>query len=248
MTKDVIWFKHDADASSDLAIEAMLKRYGYAGFGLYWEIIGRLRRLDYYRMRYSDVTFDGLAKNEYETTEKVKKFIDDCIDTFQLFKKDGEDYFYSERLRRDMNDMVERRNKQSAGGIKGAKKRYGLSSKPEPPRKQAKQKIEDTLIPGEPEIKLLQILKTLPGWDYQENDDLGWLRELMQDFNNVTPNKLKECLDYHSENPVSNKGPWKNRIRQWLSHDKKYKEGEGGTHKRSTAQGSQRFDPKQPLR
>lgn len=91
-------------------------------------------------------------------------------------------------------------------------------------------KTSDILIPTPFEIELLDVIKSIPGWQYQENEDLAWLRALTQDFQNVTVENLKACGDFHSENPRS-KGPWKSRIRNWLK-----KEKPSGTHRGSPRQ------------
>ena len=136
MPKDVPWCKHDSDASSDFNIKPLIKSYGWEGYGWYWYLIETLRTADGFRIPYNDFTFDGISEDMKCDSDKAKKFIDDCIDKFHLFRKDGDGFFYSERLRRDMNAMIERRDKQSEGGRKGSQKRWGseTESVEEPPK------------------------------------------------------------------------------------------------------------------
>lgn len=133
---------------------------------------------------------------------------------------------------------------QSKSWVKFTKEKEAESSIPPPPstrerRRSSKpvatetKEVADVLIPTPFEEELLEVLKTFPGWDYQENEDLAWLRTLTQDFQNVSVALLKGCCDHHSENPRS-KGPWKNRIRNWLTNQTKFeKEKVSGTHRGS---------------
>lgn len=81
-----------------------------------------------------------------------------------------------------------------------------------------------TIGPTNKEKEFLSVLKTLPGWIYQENEDLIWLRDLIKEFPNTDVFNLKSCREYHSDKPAK-KGPWKNRLRQWLKHDMEFNKG-----------------------
>ena len=75
------------------------------------------------------------------------------------------------------------------------------------------------LLKGNDDEKLmLASLKKLNGWVFNLNDDIEWLRELAKDYPSIDNLTIKACGDYHSEKSVK-KGPWKNRLRQWLQHD-----------------------------
>lgn len=109
------------------------------------------------------------------------------------------------------------------------KERRSLSS---PYQGETKEVSDDALIPTPFEIELQEVIKTYPGWQYKDTEDLAWLRELTVDYPNVTVENLKACGDYFSDKDEVTKGPWKNRIRQWLKHDTKFeKEKESGTHR-----------------
>lgn len=123
MNKDSYWFKHDSNASQDLKLKALRKRYGWQGSGWYWYLIETLRNETDYKLEYSDFTFDSLAEDMKVEVEQVKKFIDDCIEKLHLFSKDG-NYFSSERLLRDMAFLDDKREKaRSAGRISGEHRR-----------------------------------------------------------------------------------------------------------------------------
>jgi len=84
---------------------------------------------------------------------------------------------------------------------------------------------------GTEQEKILKTFESLLGWEYDETPDSQWLIELIEDYPGVTALKIKECRDYHSSKPPAKKGPWKNRIRQWLRHGIAYeKKNEGVSH------------------
>lgn len=122
MPKDVYYIKHDADAHNDPKIKAMRKNYGWEGFGWYWLIIATMRTSTDYKLEYNDITFDSFADDMGCDKEKTKKYIDDCINSFKLFSKNGT-HFYSNRLIRDMNDYESiKQQRYIAGKISGIKR------------------------------------------------------------------------------------------------------------------------------
>lgn len=71
------------------------------------------------------------------------------------------------------------------------------------------------VLPTEKEI--LQILKGLKGWRYDEADDVTWLRDFSQEFPDFGLVHLRAGRDYYSGWPVpKHKGGWKNRFRNWM--------------------------------
>ena len=124
MTKDTRYFRHDANAFHDLKIKALRKCYGLAGYGFFWYLIELMRNEDCYRLPYSELTFESLAEDwstQNATSSEVKAFIDDCISTkIGLFIKDG-DYFYSERLTREMANMASKTEEARQRGSKAGK-------------------------------------------------------------------------------------------------------------------------------
>lgn len=119
MPKDVYYLKHDANAHNDPKIKAMRKFYGWEGFGWYWLIVALMRSENNYKLEYNDLVFDSLADDMNCDSTKAKSFINDCIDKFKLFSKNGE-YFYSDRLVRDMQQYESVKiQKHIAGKISG---------------------------------------------------------------------------------------------------------------------------------
>jgi len=85
------------------------------------------------------------------------------------------------------------------------------------------------------ENQLLHFLSSLKNWRFDEADDLAWLREFSQEWLGFDVSLAKACRDYHSgRSPPEHKGVWKNRLREWMNHERKYQEerhGRSGEHR-----------------
>lgn len=76
--------------------------------------------------------------------------------------------------------------------------------------------------PTSDEVKLLDILRDLKGWRYEQADDLAWLRDFTQEFTDFALAELRAARDYYSGKPVpKHKGGWKNRFRNWMLSTKR---------------------------
>lgn len=128
MAKDAYYFKHDANASEDLKCKGLRRKYGWAGQGWYWKIIELLRTEDGYHLPYSELCFESLASEFQVEVSQVEEFLADCIKRTQLFVLE-DDYFFSERLCRDMVHLEEKREKTRRAGLESAKKRWGKDFK-----------------------------------------------------------------------------------------------------------------------
>lgn len=122
----------------------------------------------------------------------------------------------------------------------GTKWKEAESSIPSPPtlkeKREAIAKVLEPIITTPFEDDLVEVIKNIPGWEFEEAEDLVWIRSLSEDFQNITVDNLKACRDYHS-NKSETKGPWKNRIRNWLKHDQEYsKEDKRGARPRNLRQ------------
>ena len=118
--KDAYYFSHDANARHDPKIIKMMSVYGMEGYGWYWVIIEMLREQDNYKLIISDQTdFDVIVSQINSDPENIKKYIDDCVKIFKLFKK-SKKYLWSSSLLNRMKKMNEKREK----GRKAANKRW----------------------------------------------------------------------------------------------------------------------------
>ena len=101
--KDAYYFSHDSNARHDPKILAMKSVYGYQGYGWYWAIIEMMREQESYKLPLSGkYKFDGFAMQLNCKPEEAEKFINDCINEFDLLKSDNE-YLWSESLITRMN-------------------------------------------------------------------------------------------------------------------------------------------------
>jgi phage anti-repressor protein len=118
--KDAYYFSHDANARHDPKIIKMISSYGMEGYGWYWVIIEMLREQDNYKLSINDQTdIDVMVSQTNGDPQKIKKYIDDCIKVFKLFKK-SKKYLWSSSLSNRMIKMNEKREK----GRKAANKRW----------------------------------------------------------------------------------------------------------------------------
>lgn len=120
--KDTYYFSHDANALSDIKILNMRADYGLEGYGLFWAIIECLRCEESYSLLLDKKTYRAI-KISTATSIDVEKFINDCINEYDLFKEEN-GFFYSASLKRRMNIKDEKREHRSLAGKKGAAKRW----------------------------------------------------------------------------------------------------------------------------
>jgi len=225
--KDSFYIKLDVNAYDDPKVKLLRKYHeNMAAFGSYILIALKLRQEADCSLGYDEFTFEAIGIDLDKTPEEVKKFIDDCI-KFRLFKKE-DDKFFSERVNKDKAKLESIREIRREAGRISAEKRKQLTS-PEPPPKpksvkkpETTTKLNDVLIPTPLESELLAICKSLSGWQYKEGEDLEWLRAIGKEFSNLTIENMKSLADYFSDKPERT-GAWKNRIRNWLKHDTKFK-------------------------
>lgn len=90
------------------------------GYGWYWVIIEMLREQDNYKLSISDQTdIDVIVSQTNSDPKNIKKYIDDCVKIFKLFKRTKK-YLWSKSLINRMKKMNEKREK----GRKAANKRW----------------------------------------------------------------------------------------------------------------------------
>lgn len=131
--KETYYFSHDCDAKSDFKIKKMMNKYGIAGYGLYWIIVEILAEQKENMLELCDLNYKTIASYMPSTTIfikdllkiygknneiLVKKFIQDCMEEFDLFSSNGE-YFWSNSL----IDRIKLRKQKSEAGRKGGEKR-----------------------------------------------------------------------------------------------------------------------------
>ena len=133
--KSSYYFSHDANARYDPDICLMRADYNIEGYGLYWIIVEILRGEPDYKLKFSQ--FPAIAIQSGTSPEKVKQFIDDCINKYNLFKSDGE-FFWSDSLIRRMDRIEQIAKKRSEAGKASARarKEKGLNESSTDPTEQ----------------------------------------------------------------------------------------------------------------
>jgi hypothetical protein len=109
---DVYWFKHDANARRDQKILEMRSVYGSEGYGWWWMLLELMREATDYKLKLTGkYAISTLAKELDADPDRLKQFIDDCINEFDLFQADDR-YFWSPSLLRRMKSYDEVVNKR----------------------------------------------------------------------------------------------------------------------------------------
>lgn len=130
--KDTFWFKHDYSPTGDLKMLSMLDEFGATGYGLYWHIAELLHIEAEHKLPLENYVFAGIAKQmqanakqteaskfKIELTEiDVKYFVDRCINSHKLISSDG-NYFWSERVNRNIDEKKRISKVRSESGSKG---------------------------------------------------------------------------------------------------------------------------------
>lgn len=120
--KKTYYFQHDFEAISDPKIQFIIARFQATGYGLWWRIVEMLHQDENNRLLLKDYLFIAIAGQMNVNEKFVKEFIDSCINDVQLLQTDGE-YFWSERVIKNVGRMNEVKEKRSQAGKKSAEKR-----------------------------------------------------------------------------------------------------------------------------
>lgn len=121
--KDVYYFSHDCNARNDEKILAMRSIYGLEGYAMYFMIVEILREQDEYKLEITKYTWNTLAMQMHTEADKVKEFVNDCVNEFHLFVIEN-NVLYSESLIKRMKLFKEISEIRS----KAAKKRWENSN------------------------------------------------------------------------------------------------------------------------
>ena len=232
MAKEAYYFSHDANARNDPKISAMRSMYGTEGYGRYWIIVEMLREQDDFKLPCSNAyLWSSIAKQVDSNAEQAQTFVNDCINTFELFRSDGE-YFWSESLIRRMEEREARRQKRAEAGRKG-----GLSkaeamlqqsssnavAKPSKERKGKESKEKDKEIENTTPLEqsILDELASVKGYPYDNGKDLPHIRKLAADFPQIDLlREAKAWATYKLDKPLDAKSNPRSQFRTWCSRAK----------------------------
>lgn len=159
MGKETYYFSHDSNAITDTKILNMRADYGLEGYGLYWTIIEMMRNEEDYKLEISKNTYRAI-KTLTNTTIDVEKYIQDCLDDYELFKQD-EEKFYSNSLLKRMEVKEkkseiarERANKRWNGNANEMQKQCTSNANKIKENKEKKNKINKSKLKKEQEEKI----------------------------------------------------------------------------------------------
>lgn len=105
------FFSHDSDAFYDEKIVGMRADFGFESYALWWFIIELMRKEPDFKLGYEKKVFRSI-KVLTGTTIDVEKFIDACINEYELFSLEG-NKFYSKSFLNRMNLMIEKQRLKS---------------------------------------------------------------------------------------------------------------------------------------
>jgi len=123
MSKDAYFFSHDTNARHDPKISALKSDYGIEGYGRYWIIVEMLAEQENYELTLNGWGVRAIATECHTNKENIQKFIEDCINEYELFKSD-DTHFWSKSLKKRMEYKDRLREKKRKAGKKGAKARW----------------------------------------------------------------------------------------------------------------------------
>ena len=122
MAKETYYFSHDSNAITDTKILNMRADYGLEGYGLYWAIIEMMRNEEDYKLTLNKNTYRAI-KTLTNTTIDIEKFINDCLEDYELFEQDDEKFYSNSLLRR-----MQEKEKKSAIAKEKAGKRWNSNA------------------------------------------------------------------------------------------------------------------------
>ena len=180
MAKEAYYFSHDANSRNDPKILSMMLDYGVEGYGMFWIVVENLREQSEYKLKHNKSTYRALAMQMHKTVEEVKNYINECINEYELFETDDENFYSVSLLRRmgKKDAIIEaRRNAANARWSKeNDSKAMQMHNKSNTGELQTDAK-ERKLIKGNEINKIKQIMK-----EYTDNE---LLLQTLLDFDSM---------------------------------------------------------------
>ena len=121
MNRENVYFSHDANAMNDPKCMMLITQLGMEGYGIFWGLVELLRQQPNYRMALSLIP--SIAARFMVSSQKIET----VIRSYDLFRIEDDQFFFSQSLR-DRMELVDRiREKNSLGGKKSAERRRMLA-------------------------------------------------------------------------------------------------------------------------
>jgi hypothetical protein len=154
--KDTFYFQHDYEPTADPKIQALLHKFGGIGYGLWWRIIEMLHSDEQHKIQHKKYIILAIAGQMSTSVEQVQEFLNFCINDVELLISDSE-YFWSERVNRNIDKRNNISLKRSFAGKKSAEQRNisstsveqvltNVEQNPTKKRKEKKRKEDKILI------------------------------------------------------------------------------------------------------
>lgn len=115
------YFSHDRDARTDPKIIRIRRKYGMEGYGIYFAMLEMMYSDSGNQLPYTEEMFETISF-DLRTSVDIKAFVDNCIE-YGLFESDGKTY-WSESMRRRLNEADVRAAAKSEAARKGAQARW----------------------------------------------------------------------------------------------------------------------------
>ncbi len=115
--KDAYYFPHDSNASQDPKCSALLKDFGFRGYGIYWALIELLHEQGGRFTKFPKL-LEGLAYTLTLPIKELETIITALINDYQLLKED-ENYIWSDRVIRNLEKRNAKRQDKVDAGRKG---------------------------------------------------------------------------------------------------------------------------------
>lgn len=122
MAKETFYFSHDYEPLSDPKLAALVGEFAAAGYGLYWRIVEMLHQESEHKLPHKKYIYSALAQQMLTSVEQVEAVIKYAIEVCELFESDDE-FFWSNRVYRNLDKRAEIREKRSKAGKISAEKR-----------------------------------------------------------------------------------------------------------------------------
>ena len=112
------YFSHDYDPISDIKMMVMVSEWGGLGYGLYWRIVELLHKSEDNTLVFTPLNTLAIAKQMKVDAKQITAFVDDCVNIFELFKREN-DKVFCERVFRNIGKRKEISEVRKAAGSKG---------------------------------------------------------------------------------------------------------------------------------
>jgi len=112
------YFSHDYHPIADDKMFAMVSEWGAVGYGLYWHIVEKLHISEGNVIVFNSYTNLAIANQMKVDAKQIAAFIEDCVNVFELFKREN-DKVFCERVFRNIGKRKEITEARKAAGSKG---------------------------------------------------------------------------------------------------------------------------------